>query len=142
MKKKCPKCNKLKNSNNYYKNKCSVDGLQTWCKTCMKKNDYSRYWNVSGKDKQRRINNNKERKRKNNIFICTFLNTHPCIDCGEKDIKVLTFDHIKGKKKDNIASLMSYSIKIIKKEINKCVVRCYNCHVKKTRKTLHWKNRI
>ena len=60
--------------------------------------------------------------------------THPCIDCGESDWVVLEFDHCRGKKKQAVASMVhrGYSWKIILEEINKCDVRCANCHRRKT----------
>ncbi|MEO8971312.1 MAG: hypothetical protein ABI406_06905, partial [Ktedonobacteraceae bacterium] len=64
----------------------------------------------------------------------TYLLTHPCIDCGEKDIRLLEFDHVYGKKKTTISRLLTQnrSWPIIEAEITKCEVRCANCHRLKT----------
>ena len=53
-----------------------------------------------------------------------------CIDCGFKNHpSALDFDHVKGKKKFTlVAGNLNYSIKTIMKEMQKCVVRCANCH--------------
>jgi hypothetical protein len=52
-----------------------------------------------------------------------------CIDCGYKEHPVaLEFDHVRGTKKAGIANLMLRSIHSIMKEIEKCDVRCANCH--------------
>ena len=60
---------------------------------------------------------------------------HPCVDCGEVDPRVLQFDHVIGVKKANVSSL-AYHNKASKdtllNEIAKCMVRCANCHVRKT----------
>lgn len=57
------------------------------------------------------------------------------VDCGEKDIVVLEFDHVRGEKKMNISSMVSaYCLKTIQGEIEKCDIRCANCHRKKTAK--------
>ena len=63
-----------------------------------------------------------------------YLQNHPCVDCGESDVIVLTFDHIKGVKEANIGAItqLSWGLKRFKKEIDKCVVRCANCHARKT----------
>ncbi len=58
---------------------------------------------------------------------------HPCVDCGISDPDILTFDHIRGNKKFTIASgYNAYKLSDIMKEIDKCVVRCFNCHMKKS----------
>lgn len=63
-----------------------------------------------------------------------YLLDHPCVDCGESDWIVLEFDHCRGNKKLAIASMIhrNYSWKVILEEINKCDVRCANCHRRKT----------
>lgn len=64
-----------------------------------------------------------------------FLSNKSCVDCGEKDPVVLEFDHrdFKGKFK-SISSMLSghYSWRSVENEINKCDIRCANCHRKKT----------
>ena len=64
-----------------------------------------------------------------------------CIDCGEKDIRVLEFDHVRGVKKrfkhrrgEGVSFLLmnGYNWEAIKKEIDKCEVRCCNCHKLRT----------
>lgn len=54
-----------------------------------------------------------------------------CIDCGyAAHSAALQFDHIDNNKKANVSDLIrsDYGWKTIKEEINKCVVRCANCH--------------
>jgi len=68
-----------------------------------------------------------------------YLRCHPCIDCGETDIIVLQFDHVRGRKRGNVTSLArSHSLVIVKAEIAKCEVRCANCHVRKTAREQGW----
>lgn len=58
-----------------------------------------------------------------------------CVDCGEKDFRVLDFDHIDRKNKfKNVSDMRSghYSWESVSKEISKCEVRCANCHRRKT----------
>ena len=65
-------------------------------------------------------------------YVTEYLRTHPCVDCGETDPMVLTFDHVRGKKRMNIAELVNrgYLIEVIQAEIEKCEVRCANCHLR------------
>lgn len=68
-------------------------------------------------------------------WVGTYLLEHPCVDCGNSDILVLEFDHVRGTKKDNLNILMRKSnLESVKEEIAKCDVRCVNCHRKKTNK--------
>lgn len=59
-----------------------------------------------------------------------FLLKNPCVDCGESDPVVLEFDHVNGIKKKNISDMVKdgYSLKLIQEEMNKCEIRCANCH--------------
>lgn len=86
------------------------------------------------KNKTDRRKNKKDRKLKANLAVKNFLLENPCVDCGEQDIRVLQFDHIKGKKIYMISYMIhnQYSIKTIFEEISKCQVRCANCHIRKT----------
>lgn len=66
--------------------------------------------------------------------MAEYLATHPCVDCGESDQRVLEFDHVRGTKLMAVATMLSRcaSIEKVFDEINKCEVRCANCHRKAT----------
>ena len=54
-----------------------------------------------------------------------------CVDCGYIEHAVaLQFDHIEDNKKASVSNLIrsDYAWKTILEEINKCEVRCSNCH--------------
>lgn len=71
---------------------------------------------------------------RNRAFITEYLSAHACVDCGEQDREVLTFDHVTGKKRDNVSDMAkNASIATLIKEIAKCEVRCCNCHARVTR---------
>jgi hypothetical protein len=57
-----------------------------------------------------------------------------CTDCGETDHRCLDFDHVDpSSKTGNVATLArSWSYQRLLTEIEKCVVRCSNCHRKRT----------
>src|SRR5207247_9126089 len=69
--------------------------------------------------------------------IVEYLTTHACVDCGETDIVVLQFDHLRDKSM-NISTLIrnGASWTRIEQEIAKCEVRCANCH--RLRTALSW----
>ena len=72
--------------------------------------------------------------KENQQKIIAYLKQHPCVDCGETDIVVLQFDHVRGKKRTEIGKMISYSWESILIEIAKCEVRCANDHLRKTAK--------
>ena len=58
-----------------------------------------------------------------------------CIDCGYAEhAEALQFDHTGRDKKGNVSDLIrsDYSWKTIMEEIDKCEIRCANCHAVKT----------
>ena len=72
-------------------------------------------------------------------LLLVYLRSHPCVDCGETDIRVLQFDHIDpATKTGNISRLVrSGSWARVLIEIAKCEVRCGNCHRRRTLQQRH-----
>ena len=62
-----------------------------------------------------------------------YLSAHPCVDCGEENIALLDFDHLRDKAAD-VSSMIrdGVSWELIAEEIDKCDVRCANCHARIT----------
>jgi hypothetical protein len=77
-----------------------------------------------------------ERRVETQAYIWEYLSTHPCVDCGETDPVVLEFDHVRGVKKASVTMMAhhGYQLSAIMEEIEKCVVRCANCHRRRTYK--------
>lgn len=94
---------------------------------------YARHHYLENKDKyiaRARIHD-KKRRTEILVFVFDYLKTHPCIDCGNNDPIVLEFDHRVGEKKSfNVSDFArsGYSLSTVKAEIEKCDVRCANCH--------------
>jgi len=68
-----------------------------------------------------------------------YLKKHQCVDCGEKDPVVLEFDHFKNKLIE--VSKLVGNVSPFKKmgdEIDKCEIRCANCHRRKTAIQFGW----
>lgn len=88
------------------------------------------------KQKQRTYDNKQSKIFEARVFVYDYLKINSCVDCNEADPIVLDFDHVIGKKQMGISLMIAsgYSITAIKKEISKCVVRCANCHRRKTAK--------
>lgn len=74
-------------------------------------------------------------------WILAFLQTHPCLDCGTSDTRVLTFDHRDARaKRSDVSALVAegYSLSAIMREVAQCDVRCANCHLIRTRDQRGW----
>jgi hypothetical protein len=72
--------------------------------------------------------------RRNMIVLRGLLTIHPCVDCGETDIRVLEFDHRRDKR-GNVTKLArdECGIETLRAEVAKCEIRCGNCHRRRTR---------
>ena len=139
-KKICSKCKSEKLIECFsWKNK-NEGKMHSQCKECQKgpKND----WYARNKEshKARTGKNRDEHKLKVRSFVFNYLLENPCIDCGETNPHVLEFDHVRGIKDKavSVAIKNGWSMERVKKEIDKCDVRCSNCHKKKTAKDQGW----
>lgn len=131
----CTLCKINKSVSEFYKNSSKKDGLQNYCKSC--NTEHVRNRNRSIPDYY--SNRNKQNKIKTKTFILNYLNSHSCVDCGETDPVVLEFDH-QHSKVIEISKLLNQttSITTLQKEIDKCEVRCANCHRRKTSRDFGW----
>ena len=134
-KKWCPGCEREKDpEKDFHNNKSQKDGHSAWCKQCV--NASTKRWasTKAGKAKKRAVTHAKIQRNKE--FVFSYLSTHPCVDCPESDPVVLEFDHVRGEKKCDLSKLVfkTVSLERIAAEIEKCVVRCANCHRRKTAK--------
>ena len=113
-------------------------GYRADCKACCR--EYGKRYSKQNRHQIReRSNKRRAAKRK---FISDYLRAHPCIDCGENDLRVLEFDHVHATKKTTVKLLMhrAYGMNTMIREIEKCEVRCANCHRKRTLRNMWWLN--
>jgi transcription elongation factor Elf1 len=111
----------------FNKRMLSADGRQSRCRDC------SHDWYLASRVEH--IANTARRKRRVREQLqdrlARYLLEHPCIDCGESDIRCLDFDHVDPTTKVAEISIMVGEVwpwdRVIA-EIAKCVVRCSNCH--------------
>lgn len=141
----CTNCKLEKDAaTSFNKKKGTKDGLQYICKECDRVRAKSLYEN----NKEHYVEIITIRKKKYlkelNVFLVDYLRSHPCIDCGESDIRCLDFDHVRGLKFKNVSIMkaQTYSLSNLKLEIEKCEVRCANCHRKKTCTDQNWYKNI
>jgi hypothetical protein len=137
----CPGCKENKTIDSFSINSSRKDGLQNKCKICRQTYMKSWYQDNSITQKSRSKSSKEFWYKEYRNRIIAYLEEHPCIDCGNNDIEVLEFDHKDQQlKMFNIGEALShgYGWPKIQNEIEKCDVRCANCHRKKTRKQLGW----
>ena len=129
----CSRCKLLKPIQEFCLRNKDKNVIQARCRICTRAAIKDHYY------RNREYYLAKTRKRNKFLlsitktFIVKYLQKHSCVDCGEKDIVVLDFDHMSDKT-DSIALMRKrrLSLKVIKNEIEKCEVRCANCHRRKT----------
>lgn len=134
----CSGCKENFSLDYFCKKSRNKDGLSHYCKMCRARSAKNYYDNNEEMRKKLKERNDDHLKR-NREFILEFLNSNPCVDCGENRPICLDFDHQKDKR-GSVSKLMNtrVSIESLKKEIAKCEVRCANCHRIKTAKDFSW----
>ena len=74
-------------------------------------------------------------------WLIAYLETHPCVDCGASDIRVLEFDHRDPTTKVTAVAVLArggYSLARVQAEVALCDVRCANCHRVRTHSQRGW----
>jgi hypothetical protein len=107
--------------------------LQCWCRACFAEANNRNYWKNHEREKARLLLQTTRKREDNRRRAIDYLSSHPCVDCGETDIIVLQFDHLRDKS-FNVSTMIANGTSWlrIEAEIAKCVVRCANCHRLKT----------
>ena len=133
----CRLCKSIEDFNWRIKNK---EIRQTRCKECTRKSTINHYNSNKESYKERARVFSKMQVAENRENLYKYLVSHPCTDCGEKDPVVLQMDHVRGTKDSDVSQLVrkGYCWETIQKEIEKCEVRCANCHARKTAKQFGW----
>ena len=141
MKKICPGCGEERDTEHDFNWSHKERGIRhTRCKYCQAQVSKQHYKD----NKQSYFDRVRTREvgviEDNQKRLADYLRLHPCIDCGQTDIRVLEFDHVRGEKSNNIARMVGegFSWSSIEAEIAKCEVRCANCHRIKTNERSGW----
>lgn len=99
------------------------------CRECQRV--LSRRWYAANRSRHLASARRAQRSARNRArsYVRAYLQEHGCVDCGETDLRVLEFDHLRDKVADVSAFVRSgRAIPAIAAEISKCEVRCANCH--------------
>ena len=135
MNKLCTGCGQERDAEHDFSWKHKERGIRnTRCKICQSQISKKHYQNnkqaYGERARTREVLVTEDNQRK----LVAYFSCHPCVDCGQTDIRVLEFDHVRGKKSSDISKMMGIgcSWSTIEAEIAKCEVRCANCHRIKT----------
>lgn len=114
--------------------------LRSYCYECQREYCRQHYRNNKEVYNQRRYERQRTRRDRYRKMVVAYLREHPCVDCGESDIRVLEFDHVRGVKVANVAELSRSVVawRRVEEELAKCDVRCANCHRRKTAVDFGW----
>ena len=128
----CPRCKEKKALDEFFKKKGRRAG--SYCKPCQLAYVREHYRRTKGAYNARRYALHLVYTERNRRLILNHLSEHPCVDCNERDILVLDFDHVRGVKDGDISRMIfgGTSVERLRAEMDKCVVRCANCHRRKT----------
>jgi len=137
----CGTCKSIKLKKEFNKNKSKSDGYNTICKNCSSISSKEYYKNNKNKHKEETLKRSRNTRKENRKLYFNILKKSFCIDCGEDNHVVLEHDHKDGVEKyKNISELVGNgtSWKTIEKEMDKCEIRCANCHRIRTAKQQGW----
>ena len=140
----CHSCKIEKSYSDFGRHAARYDRLQAQCRDC--KRIMQRTWYHNNKTHHVAIVAQRRRNAEAEIIssVVAYLREHPCVDCGESNPIVLEFDHVKDRKRDSVCNLISRGCgwETIYIEIQKCEVRCSNCHRIKTAKQFGYRKVI
>jgi hypothetical protein len=75
------------------------------------------------------------RQLRNVRFVYGVLATNVCADCGCADPLLLEFDHLRDKRESvMVLAWGEYGLDTLRQEMEKCEIRCCNCHRRVTAK--------
>ncbi|MGI9822523.1 hypothetical protein [Agromyces sp. Marseille-Q5079] len=145
--KRCSTCGVPRTHAEFNLRRASPDGYQSVCRACNRARA-KRYYLENLEHHRRAVAAQVAKTRSAHLErIGRYLLQHPCVDCGERDLRVLDFDHRDGVEK--AAEVMklakaAYSWRRVSDEIAKCDVRCRNCHARVTYERLggDWRSRM
>ncbi|MFE6965922.1 hypothetical protein ACFVAJ_12450 [Agromyces sp. NPDC057679] len=133
--KRCYRCKQSRPLEEFNRLRSARDGLTSLCKECNRQKAREYYANNREAHVRVIMARKAQQRRLALDAVGDYLLAHPCLDCGESDLRVLDFDHRADC--DKSAEVMrlaqnGYSVRKVMSEIAKCDVRCRNCHAKVT----------
>lgn len=133
MKRSCTKCNEEQDEDQFYvkKRPNSRTTIDTTCKSCHREYRKKHYLD----NKQVYMDKAKVSHARVKQWYVDYKETLSCSRCSQDHPATLQFHHPSDDKEYNVATMVcsGHGIESIKREIEKCIVLCANCH-----SILHW----
>lgn len=130
----CNHCGDEKGDDQFNWRNKATGTRQGYCREC-KKLHQKKYYRLSKPSYLAKIYETRaKRLAAYKAKIKSYLLAHPCVDCGNADIRALHFDHVSGVKETEVTKMFHQgaSWSRIEAEMAKCEIRCANCHMIKT----------
>lgn len=141
---RCSSCGKRKSLKDFPFRDLKAGLRAYYCRECQA--EYRRAHYTTNRDDYMARAMTESRLKREDVLLRMFeyLRTHSCVDCGETDIRKLEFDHRDGSTKTMEVTKMvgRRNWSTIEQEIDKCDVRCANCHRRRTARQQGWKVRL
>jgi 5-methylcytosine-specific restriction endonuclease McrA len=111
-----------------------IAACEVVCANCHRRRTAARGgWRRAARDWRSEPRPRRPEVARNVAIVLAALESATCADCQEDDLVVLEFDHV-GEKRGNVSTLAwrGVSEAVLRHEITRCVVRCANCHRRRT----------
>jgi hypothetical protein len=146
LKRYCSRCGQERDFEQDFSWKYKDRGIRnTICKFCQSLKSKEHYKQNKHKYLERARTRDVQVIENNQGKLVEYFSSHPCVDCGQTDMRCLEFDHVRGKKSNDISRMITigYSWSTIAAEIAKCEVRCANCHrIRESKKNNSWRQML
>jgi hypothetical protein len=139
---RCPRCKTVKPLSEYNIRNNTTNRPFSYCRECQREYSRAHYGRNKEAHNRRRYANSIRYRKRNKFALAEFLSKRACVDCGLRDPVVFEFDHVRGAKSFTIGSMLHKAVswKKILDEIEKCDIRCANCHRRKTAAQFGWED--
>lgn len=137
----CTLCKDEKELEFFNKNKSKKDGYNNICQVCSNARSKKYYTENTEHHKEVILVRKTKTIFENRGKIFEYFKSNPCVDCGNDNRIVLEFDHRDDVNKiGGVGEIVSKgcSWKKVKEEMDKCDVRCANCHRIRTAIQFDW----
>lgn len=126
----CARCHVAKAIDEFPIKDASRGTRRSYCRPCCREYGKEHYRRNTASYRDRARAQRSVDRPRNREFIAVYLSAHPCVDCGEADPVVLEFDHRDPDSKLTEVGHLIHSgqVAVLRSEIEKCDVRCGNCH--------------
>ena len=137
---RCSACHVDKPTADFSFNDRGRGTLNSYCRPCHAAYRHAHYLANKPDYVRRAIAQVRGRRDLNRREVVRYLATHPCVDCGIANPVLLEFDHRDPRQKVMNVGIMIVSRRWlrVRAEIDKCDVRCVNCHRRRTARQFRW----